>query len=148
MAILAAVGIAGYTVTDDAALRTLREIPGKPWDPVDATLVYMVLEGISCSIWQVLIVAFDSRERKSLIEVLRDFKGAATVTGIGIYLTYGLVLGSMNYVTNVSYVAAFRQLSIPLGALFGMVLLNEPRYVPKIIGVVTIFLGLTLVGIG
>jgi uncharacterized membrane protein len=54
----------------------------------------------------------------------------------------------MNYVTNVSYVAAFRQLSIPLGALFGMVLLNEPRYVPKIIGVVIIFLGLTLVGIG
>jgi uncharacterized membrane protein len=54
----------------------------------------------------------------------------------------------MNYVTNVSYVAAFRQLSIPLGALFGMLLLNEPRYVPKITGVVIIFLGLTLVGVG
>ena len=148
LAVLAAVGIAGYTVIDDTALRNLREIPGKPWDPVDATLVYMVLEGISCSIWQFIIVAFDSRERKSLIEVLRDFKGAATVTGIGIYLTYGLVLASMNYVTNVSYVAAFRQLSIPLGSLLGMVLLNEPRYVPKIIGVVTIFLGLILVGAG
>ena len=148
LAVLAAVGIAGYTVIDDTALRSLREIPGRPWDPVDATLVYMVLEGISCSIWQVLIVACDSRERKSLIEVLRDFKGAATVTGIGIYLTYGLVLASMNYVTNVSYVAAFRQLSIPLGSLLGMVLLNEPRYVPKIIGVVTIFLGLILVGAG
>jgi drug/metabolite transporter (DMT)-like permease len=107
----------------------------------------MVLEGISCSIWQLLIVAFDSRERKSFIEVLHDFKGAATVTGIGIYLTYGLVLASMNYVTNVSYVAAFRQLSIPLGALFGMILLNEPRYVPKLIGVVIIFLGLWIVGI-
>jgi drug/metabolite transporter (DMT)-like permease len=148
LAVLAAVGIAGYTVTDDTALRNLREIPGKPWDPVDATLVYMVLEGISCSIWQSLIVTFDSRERKALIEVLHDFKGAATLTGIGIYLTYGLVLASMNYVTNVSYVAAFRQLSIPLGALFGMVLLNEPRYVPKIIGVVIIFLGLTIVGLG
>jgi drug/metabolite transporter (DMT)-like permease len=148
LAVLAAVGIAGYTVTDDTALRSLREIPGNPWDPVDATLVYMVLEGISCSIWQMLIVAFDSRERKALIEVLHDFKGAATLTGIGIYLTYGLVLASMNYVTNVSYVAAFRQLSIPLGALFGMILLNEPRYVPRIIGVVIIFLGLTLVGTG
>jgi drug/metabolite transporter (DMT)-like permease len=148
LAVLAAVGIAGYTVTDDTALRNLREIPGKPWDPVDATLVYMVLEGISCSIWQSLIVTFDSRERKALIEVLHDFKGAATLTGIGIYLTYGLVLASMNYVTNVSYVAAFRQLSIPLGALFGMVLLNEPRYVPKIIGVVIIFIGLTIVGLG
>jgi drug/metabolite transporter (DMT)-like permease len=148
LAVLAAVGISGYTIIDDTALRSLREIPERPWDPVDATLVYMVLEGISCSIWQFLIVTFDSRERKALIEVLHDFKGAATVTGIGIYLTYGLVLASMNYVTNVSYVAAFRQLSIPLGALFGMVLLNEPRHVPKITGVVIIFLGLTLVGIG
>ena len=147
LAVLAAVGIAGYTVTDDTALRNLREIPGEPWDPVDATLVYMVLEGISCSIWQFLIVAFDSRERKNLIDVLHDFKGAAAITGIGIYLTYGLVLASMNYVTNVTYVAAFRQLSIPLGALFGMVLLKETRHVPKVIGVVIIFLGLTLVGV-
>ncbi len=148
LAVLAAVGIAGYTIIDDTALRNLREIPGNPWNPVDATLVYMVLEGISCSIWQLLIVALVSRERKILIEVLRDFKGAAAVTGIGIYLTYGLVLASMNYVTNVSYVAAFRQLSIPLGALFGMVLLKEPRYLPKVIGVVIIFLGLTLVSAG
>jgi drug/metabolite transporter (DMT)-like permease len=148
LAVLAAVGIAGYTVTDDAALRTLREMPGRPWEPVDATLVYMVLEGISCSIWQFLIVASDSRERRILIEVLHDFKRAAAITGIGIYLTYGLVLASMNYVSNVSYVAAFRQLSIPLGALFGMGLLKEPRYVPKVIAVVIIFLGLTLVGVG
>jgi drug/metabolite transporter (DMT)-like permease len=146
LAVLAAVGIAGYTVTDDAALRNLRDNPGKPWNPVDATLVYMVLEGISCSIWQFLIVAFDPRERKTLIDVMHDFKGAAAITGIGIYLTYGLVLASMNYVTNVSYVAAFRQLSIPLGAMFGMVLLKEPRHIPKIIGVLIIFLGLTLIG--
>ena len=146
LAVLAAVGIAGYTVTDDMALRNLREIPGKPWNPVDATLVYMVLEGISCSVWQFLIVASNSRERKILIDVLHDFKTAAAITGIGIYLTYGLVLASMNYVTNVSYVAAFRQLSIPLGALFGMVLLKEPRYTPKVIGVVIIFVGLIIVG--
>ena len=70
------------------------------------------------------------------------------MTGIGIYLTYGLVLVSMNYVTNVSYVAAFRQLSIPLGALLGIALLKEPRYPPKIIGVVIVFLGLVLVSTG
>ena len=146
LAVLAAVGVAGYTVTDDAALRSLREIPGKPWNPVDATLVYMILEGISCSVWQLLIVVLDPRERRILSDVLHDFKGAAAITGIGIYLTYGLVLASMNYVTNVSYVAAFRQLSIPLGTLFGMALLKEPRYAPKLIGVVTIFIGLTIVG--
>jgi drug/metabolite transporter (DMT)-like permease len=148
LAVLAAVGISGYTVIDDVALLHLRELPKKPFSPVDGTLIYMVLEGIFCSLWQSLFVIFNSRERASFIEVLRDYKNAAATTGIGIYLTYGLVLISMNYVSNVSYVATFRQLSIPLGAVFGMALLKEPRYNPKIIGVTVIFIGLIMVGFG
>ena len=109
--------------------------------------MYMVLEGISCSVWQSLFVGVSRRERHSLPEILKSFRGPATLTGIGIYLTYGIVLVSMNYVANISYVAAFRQLSIPLGALLGMALLNEPRYLPKIAGIVTIFAGLILVGV-
>jgi drug/metabolite transporter (DMT)-like permease len=147
LAVLAAVGISGYTVIDDIALRHLRELPGKPLSPVDGTLIYMVLEGIFCSLWQSLFVIFDARERASFIEVVQDYRGAAAITGIGIYLTYGLVLISMNFVTNVSYVATFRQLSIPLSALFGMVLLKEPRYNPKIIALVLIFVGLVMVGL-
>jgi drug/metabolite transporter (DMT)-like permease len=80
-------------------------------------------------------------------EILRSYKGPAAITGIGIYLTYGIVLVSMNFVTNVSYVAAFRQLSIPLGAIFGIALLKEPRYLPKIIGIVAIFAGLVIAGV-
>jgi drug/metabolite transporter (DMT)-like permease len=144
LAVLAAVGIAGYTVADDMALRYLRVLPGKPMSPVAGTLIYMVLEGISCSIWQGLFVALNRRERRNMSEVLASYKGSAALTGIGIYLTYGMVLVSMNYVSNVSYVAAFRQLSIPLGALFGMVFLKEPRYLPKIIGIAAIFLGLVM----
>lgn len=148
LAVLAAFGISGYTVTDDIALRHLRELAGKPFDPVEGTLIYMVLEGMSCSLWQSLFVFLQSRERANFTEILHNYKGAAATTGIGIYLTYGLVLVSMNFVTNVSYVAAFRQLSIPIGALFGMVLLREPRYNPKIIAVTMIFIGLILVGLG
>ena len=54
----------------------------------------------------------------------------------------------ISYVTNINYVAAFRQLSIPLGAIFGMSLLKEPRYPLKLIGVSIIFLGLVVVAIG
>jgi uncharacterized membrane protein len=108
----------------------------------------MVLEGIGCSPWQSLFVFLQSRERENLKEVLHYYKVSAATTGIGIYLTYGLVLMAMNYVTNVSYVAAFRQLSIPMGALFGMLFLKEPRYYPKIIGVTMIFFGLILVALG
>ena len=148
LAVLAAVGISGYTVTDDIALRHLRELSEKPFAPIEGTLIYMVLEGISCSLWQSLFVLLQSRERANFTDVLHNYKGAAATTGIGIYLTYGLVLMSMNFVTNVSYVAAFRQLSIPIGALLGMALLREPRYNPKIIAVVMIFIGLILVGLG
>ena len=147
LAVLSALGIAGYTVVDDIALRRLRELPGAPLNPINGTLIYMVLEGAFCSLWQSLFVIFDSRERRSFSEVLHDYKGAAAITGVGIYLTYGLVLISMNYVSNVSYVATFRQLSIPVGALFGMALLKEPRYNPRIVAVAMIFVGLVLVGL-
>jgi drug/metabolite transporter (DMT)-like permease len=148
LAVVAAFGIAGYTLTDGAALRHLRELPGAPFDPVDATLIYMVLEGISCSIWQFVLAIFSPSERQNMRIVLQDYRGSAAITGIGIYLTYGLVLASMNFVTNVSYVAAFRQLSIPLGAIFGMALLREPRYFTKMFAVAIIFIGLALVSMG
>ncbi len=147
LAILAAAGIAAYTVADDTALRHLRELPGKPMSPVQGTLIYMVLEGISCSLWQSLFVMLNRRERQHMPDVLQSYRGAAAITGIGIYLGWGLVLVSMNFVSNVSYVAAFRQLSIPLGAIFGMALLKEPRYLPKIIGIAAIFTGLVLAGL-
>ena len=147
LAVVAAVGVAAYTVADDLALRYLRNLPGQPMSPVEGTLVYMVLEGISCSLWQSLFVGISPQARQSLPEVLKSFKGPAALTGIGIYLTYGIVLISMNYVSNVSYVAAFRQLSIPIGALLGMALLKEPRYLPKIVGIAAIFAGLVLAGV-
>ncbi len=148
LALLSAIGVAGYTIVDDEALRRLRELAGTPFKPIEGTLVYMALEGISCSIWQGAFMLFIPGEKKHMIEVIKRSKSAAAITGIGIYLTYGLVLASMNYVTNVSYVAAFRQLSIVLGAIFGMTLLSEPRYFPKAMGIIAIFLGLILTGIG
>jgi drug/metabolite transporter (DMT)-like permease len=147
LALIAAIGVAGYTVADDMALRYLRELPGKPMSPLEGTLVYMVLEGISCSLWQSLFVVVNRRERQVMWEVLQSYKEPAAITGIGIYLTYGIVLVSMNYVSNVSYVAAFRQLSIPIGTILGMALLKEPRYRPKIVGIAVIFIGLVLVGV-
>lgn len=137
--------MAGYTIVDDEALRQLRQLAGTPFNPIEGTLVYMVLEGISCSLWQCVFVFFNSSERKNLTSILNALKGPAAITGIGIYLTYGFVLASMNYVTNINYVAAFRQLSIPLGAILGMSLLKEPRHRPRMVGVAIIFIGLVMV---
>ena len=54
----------------------------------------------------------------------------------------------MGHVTNVSYVVAFRQLSIPLGAVLGVLVLGEPGYRPKLAGVALMFGGLILVALG
>jgi len=148
LALLSALAVAGYTIVDDEALRQLRQISAMPFSPIDGTLVYMVLEGISCSAWQGIFVLCNTGERNNIRAVFKTGKSAAVITGIGIYLTWGLVLASLNYVENVSYAAAFRQLSIPLGAIFGMTLLKEPRYLPKKIGIAAIFIGLVLAGIG
>ena len=147
MAFLASVCISGYTIVDHEALSLIRNLTDKPYTPLQGTLIYWALQAVTCSIWIILIVVINAESRRQLVGVLKHYKTPATLTGIGIYLTYGLVLLSMNFVTNVSYIAAFRQVSIPLGAILGIALLKEPRFKPKILGVTTIFIGLILVGL-
>ena len=144
---MAAIGITSYTIIDSEALRCLGEIPGKSFNKIEASVIYLILQGLSSSFWMGAFIIFSPMERQSFTAVLRFSKGQVVLTSIGLYLGYGLALASMNYVTNVSYVAAFRQLSIPIGATFGMVILNEPRYMPKIIGVTAIFVGLVIAGL-
>ena len=54
----------------------------------------------------------------------------------------------MTYSRNVSYVVAFRQISIPLGALLGVLRLKESLPFPKLAGLIILLIGLTLVAIG
>jgi len=51
----------------------------------------------------------------------------------------------MTYASNVSYIAAFRQLSIPLGALLGILVQKEPSYAVKLASIGIIFAGLILI---
>lgn len=65
-----------------------------------------------------------------------------------IHLGYALVLIAMAFAENVSYVVGFRQLSIPLGAIVGILVLKEPSPVPKLAGVAIMFAGLVLIAMG
>jgi uncharacterized membrane protein len=58
-----------------------------------------------------------------------------------------LVLVAMAYVTNISYLAAFRELSIPIGAFLGITLQKEPAFKPKMLGIGLVLAGLILVGL-
>jgi len=99
-------------------------------------------------VWLALLVLPRGSGRATLRQVCRARVGAAALTGVGIYLTYTLVLLALGFVANVSYAVAFRQLSVPLGAVLGVVLLKEPAYAPKSVGVGIAVIGLVLVGLG
>ena len=148
LALLAAVGTMGYSLIDDYALRLLRDAPGLPVSPVAATMLFSFFEGVSSSAWLGAWLVVQSRGRAEVRDVARAYLGRAWLAGFFIYFGYTLVLVAMGFVDNVSYVVAFRQISIPLGALVGVVILKEPRYRPKFVGVLIMFAGLVLVGVG
>ncbi len=145
MALLAAVGTAGYSIIDDETLRRMRD---GGLTTVTAPMIYVVLQGVSTSLWMTPVVLLHRTERREMATVLRGAKGRAWMMGMTIHLTYGLVLASMLFAKNISYVVAFRQMSIPIGAVLGIVLLKEPHPMPKLIGLATIVTGLVLVAIG
>ena len=148
MALIAAIGTTGYTLIDDQALRQLRDASTIELSNSQVTLLFISLQTISTAVMLGLGTMFYRPERKQLRRVLKNRSLITTglVTGVVIMATYGLVLTSMAYVSNVSYVAAFRQLSIPIGAVLGLTLQREPRYLPKLIGIGIVSVGLILVG--
>jgi uncharacterized membrane protein len=145
---LSGVGIAGMTMADYEALRRLRDLPGKPFGAIEAPLAYILFSAISACLWLGALVVFSPGERKSVLSVFRFSKLSAFLTGTGLFFAYVPVLMAMAHVTNVSFVAAFRQLSIPLGATLAIVFLKEPPYLPKLVGIVIVYGGLVLVGMG
>ena len=70
------------------------------------------------------------------------------MAGVFISLAYGLVLLAMCHVTNVSFVQAFRQMSLPLGVLAGILFLKESCTAGKIAGTALIVGGLIAVAFG
>ncbi len=147
-ALVAACGTAGYSIIDDEALRRLRSLTSISMGVSMITILYAFAEGVSANLWLGLMIAVNPASRKELAQIMRKSKRTCLLTGAGIYAAYILVLISMGFVKNISYVVAFRQLSIPLGALMGILLLREPHFPPKFVGVVVLCVGLALVATG
>ncbi len=146
MALLAALGTTGYTITDDLALRSLREAD---FAPTHSSLLYLSLQTLSSWVFVGLFTLALGRERTRLRQVLQSavIWRWAVMAGLVMSAGYGLVLLSMAFVRDVSYVAAFRQLSIPLGVMLGIIIMKEPTYFFKLLGIVAICGGLLIVAL-
>lgn len=148
LSLLAAICTSGYSMLDDQALRELRTDAHATIGNIPMTLLYACLQSWAASLWLAIFVAVDRNSHSHLRQVCCLNKRHAILAGIAIYLTYTMVLISLTFVDNVSYVVGFRQLSIPLGAGFGILILKEPPHKPKLAGVLSVFVGLVLVALG
>ena len=141
MAIWAAIGTTGYSMVDDRALRIMRGNLGEVYGTIPITLVYAFFEALACAGWLGVFILLGSKGSKGTRVPL----GWAAVTGVLMYLTYGMVLLSMAYARDVSLIVAFRQVSILAGAFMGLVFLKEAVHRLKIMGLAILFAGLVLV---
>ena len=147
-ALLAAVGTVFYSLIDDEALRLLRTAAVSTNQSWQVATVYAFLAGLAASLCMGIYLLLNRIRGKRVQHGLFANLKTKSLTGIGIYTTYTLVLISMAFVKDVSYVVAFRQISLPIGVVLGVVFLKEGAHIPKFLGVAFIFAGLILVGFG
>ena len=140
--LLAALGTTGYTIFDGRGVKML--IASQPqaasWC---GSIAYSNMREIILFCMMMLMVFFNSGEKQ---QSFRSFfsKWYFYVAGFSCFAAYALVLLAMNYVTNVSYVQAFRQLSLPVGVVIGVFIMHEKCPKPKLFGVILVLAGLCL----
>jgi len=143
--ILGALGTTAYTIFDSGALGIMRHSI-QNCSTVD-TLMYLFLIELGIAVTGSILCLCSSRERKIYRQLfLKSWYPA--LAGVCSSTSYMLILISMHYVTNVSYVHAFRQMSLPLGFFVGVFLLKEKSSKTKIIGMAAIVIGLIVVSFG
>ena len=148
LAVGAAVATVGFTLVDHSALGILRDPGGLALSASRAASAYICFEmALTLAfLWCFVLVCRPRGE--GFAQVVRTKAKPAAISGAAMGATYVLTLTAMGHVANVSYVIAFLQTSILLGAVLGVVVLREPPYVPKFVGVGAMFAGLVLVALG
>ncbi len=140
---LTAVATAGYLLVDNQTLQYLKLL-NLSANIIVVAILYSFIRGVFTSWWLLLVVLPKETNRINLAKVLKTRLFQTTLTGMGIYLTYTLVLISMPLMNNISYVTILRQLSIPIAAFIGLYFLHETKYPPKVLGIIIILLGVII----
>ncbi|WP_191601496.1 EamA family transporter [Marinomonas algicola] len=151
-ALVAAFATAGYSLVDNKATQLMRGLTNSAGEPIasasEVALVYVTLQSAFAVFWMAWFVVSTPKKRIDMSVLIKAQWQAAWLTGGLMLGTYALVILSMAYVSNVSYVVALRQFSIPLGVLFAVIGFGETLKAPKMIGVLVTFIGLVAVALG
>lgn len=139
--ILAACGTTGYTIFDGMVIpQILVHTKGSSLAATGAYISLLELgitTGLSC------YVLSSAKERKELKKLL-GHSWTPHICGICSSSAYILVVLAMPLVSNLSYVQAFRQMSLPLGVAAGIFILKEKCPPVRLAGVAAIVAGLVI----
>ena len=139
---IAAFGTVGYTLIDGKALSLMSGLIPEN-SILMRTIIWASLQN-GVDFFYLLIYLLITKKRSCLEFKRIDWHFGILMTII-MNITHLLVLGSIHFVKDISYVAALRQLSIPIGAIFGFIFLKEKPYKYRILGVSFIFIGIVAI---
>jgi drug/metabolite transporter (DMT)-like permease len=142
-ALLAALATSAYTVVDKLALNKMLTLG---YSEMSAGFSFMVLQALATPFWAIPLILCMPKERKEFRNLPAEWR-LVVVTGLMITGTYGLVLIAMAVTAEISLVIALRQLSIPLGVMAGIMILKERADMTKLLGTITMLIGLVLVSV-
>ena len=125
--------IAGYTVVDAYGVKALLIPP-------------VVLDWCANTLRFFLLMPAILRNRNGSLEAMRGRWPLAIAVGLLSPLGYILVLGALSLGAPLSIVAPAREMSMMIGALFGMLILREPVNIWRVAGCATIIAGVVLLG--
>lgn len=143
--LLAAAGTTVYTVLDSISVSMLQAQTGRK--SIFDTLALLCLIESGLTLGELITVAFDRKERR-LLKTLAFKSLYPVAAGCCSTSAYALVVVAMGYVSNVSYLQAFRQMSLPVGFFAGLLILKEKGTLPKFVGMFLILAGLICVALG
>ena len=140
---IVALGTTGYTIFDSQSQGVIRAAFPDISKPV-VSLTYYSIRGLvlSSTLW--LVILFRSADRAAVAEFWKNRNFTPVLAGLAASLCYVLVLIAMNYVTNVSFVQAFRQIGLVLGMAGAFIFLKEKCTLTKIVGIILILSGLAI----
>lgn len=139
--LLIAAGVTVYTIFDSEAAKILKELPDNHDSRIVTSLFYLFLVESGLTAVLGLFVLTQKQERAEFKRLFLKTPWPH-ITGVFSSSAYALILLAMPLVTNVSYIQAFRQMSLPLGVLAGVFILKEPCGKVKLFGIILIVIGL------
>jgi drug/metabolite transporter (DMT)-like permease len=143
--LLGSCGTTLYTIFDSRAIAYVRESMGNKITLTD-TLAYLFMMEFGLLTGELLFVLFSRKERELFKELIRK-PLAPIISGIFGSVAYALILLAMGFVNNVSYIQAFRQMSLPIGFFAGVLILKEKASLPKLTGLFLIVAGLVMISL-